>query len=73
MALDSETVVQKVEQAKHELVGAEAALDQAIAAVAHRDRARKEIIGPVIEAAFARVDAARATLLELEALVTKEG
>jgi cell division protein FtsB len=73
MRLDRSTVIAKVQQAKQELAAAEAALEHAIADMRDRDRAQKEIIAPALEAAFARLVAARAALVDLEQLVEEQG
>lgn len=67
------TLLAKVQHAKRELAAAEAALDATIADLRDRDRADKEIIGPALEAAFARLTAARAALVELEEAVAEHG
>lgn len=72
MSFDRSTVVAKVQHAKQEIAAAEAALDQAIADLRDRDRAQKEIIAPALEAAFARLVAGRAALIELEELVEEQ-
>ncbi len=72
MTVDRSTIAAKVENAKSELIAAEGALELAIKDLNTRERASKEIIGPAIEAAFARLVAARSVLVELEALI-KEG
>jgi len=72
MPVDPSAIAAKVQNAKGELAAAESALDQAIKDLNMRDRANKEIIGSAMEAAFARLVAARSMLVELEALI-KEG
>jgi hypothetical protein len=73
MTLDRAKIVSKVATAKRELAAAESALDQAIKDLNMRERASKEIIGSAMEAAFARLVSARASLIELETLIMDEG
>ncbi|MBI2394821.1 MAG: hypothetical protein HYV09_34950 [Deltaproteobacteria bacterium] len=73
MSLDQSTLLAKVQHAKGELAAAESALDKTIGDLRDRDRADKEIIAPALEAAFARLTAARAVLVELEELVKDKG
>jgi len=69
MSLDPASIVAKVEAAKNELAVAEQALDTAITDLRARGRAEKEIIGPSLEDAFSRLQAARAALVDLELLL----
>lgn len=73
MSVDRLAIAAKVELAKRELAAAEVALDQAIKDLNRGERARKEIIGPVMESAFARLVAARTVLLEVDAIVSEDG
>jgi len=73
MTLDPSTIRAKVEQAKRDISAAEAGLERAISDLRERERADKEIIAPVMEAAFARLVAARHALAELDELVAADG
>jgi hypothetical protein len=71
MPVDRSAIAAQVEKAKNELSIAESALDQAIKDLNMRERASKEIIGTAMEAAFARLVAARTMLVDLEALINE--
>ena len=71
--LDKLALLLKIEEAKRDMLRAEADLERALGATEVAPRAEKTTISAALEKSFADVRAARARLGEVEALIAASG
>ncbi len=70
--IKKELVLSKIESAKQEMSDAEGDLEKVLREISIAPRAQKTTISAVVETAFAKLRAARATLGDLEEIVVKD-